>query len=78
MAGVFASIVRAPLTGVILAVELTSNFDLILPLIITTIVASVFTAMLGNEPVYTTLLKRTVSKNNQEIVLNSETKTEEE
>jgi CIC family chloride channel protein len=60
MAGIFASIVRAPLTGVVLAVEMTSNFDLILPLIITTIVASVFTSMLGNEPVYTTLLKRTV------------------
>ena len=70
MAGIFASIVRAPLTGVILAVEMTSNFDLILPLIITTIVASVFTAMLGNQPIYTTLLKRTVDKKVDKLKLN--------
>ncbi len=60
MAGIFASTVRAPLTGLILAVEMTSNFELILPLIITSITASLFTARLGNEPIYTTLLERTV------------------
>jgi CIC family chloride channel protein len=62
MAGIFASTVRAPLTGMVLAVEMTSNYELILPLIITTVTASVFTALLGNEPIYTTLLKRTLAK----------------
>ena len=60
MAGIFASTVRAPLTGLVLAVEMTSNFELILPLIITTVTASVFTALLGNKPIYTTLLERTL------------------
>lgn len=60
MAGIFASTVRAPLTGLVLAVEMTSNYELILPLIITTVTASVVTAQLGNEPIYTTLLKRTL------------------
>lgn len=60
MAGIFASTVRAPLTGLVLAVEMTSNYELILPLIITTATASVLTAQLGNEPIYTTLLKRTL------------------
>ena len=60
MAGIFASTVRAPLTGLVLAVEMTSNYELILPLIITTVTASVITAQLGNEPIYTTLLKRTL------------------
>ncbi len=61
MAGIFAATVRAPLTGLVLAVEMTSNFELILPLIATTVTASVFTALLGNEPIYTTLLERTLA-----------------
>lgn len=61
MAGIFASTVRAPLTGIALAIEMTSNYELILPLLITTLVASVITAQLGNEPIYTTLLKRTLN-----------------
>lgn len=61
MAGIFASTVRAPLTGLVLAVEMTSNFELILPLIVTTVTASAFTALLGNKPIYTTLLKRTLA-----------------
>lgn len=63
MAGIFASTVRAPLTGLVLAVEMTSNYELILPLIITTVTASVFTAQIGNEPIYTTLLRRTLENN---------------
>jgi len=50
-----------PLTGLVLAIEMTSNYELILPLIITTVTASVITAQLGNEPIYTTLLKRTLA-----------------
>ncbi len=61
MAGIFASTVRAPLTGLVLAVEMTSNFELILPLIVTTLTASVVTAILGNKPIYTTLLMRTLA-----------------
>ncbi len=60
MAGIFASTVRAPLTGLVLAVEMTSNYEMILPLIITTVTASVITAQLGNQPIYTTLLKRSM------------------
>lgn len=62
MAAIFASTVRAPLTGLVLAIEMTANFELILPLIITTVTASVFTSLLGNQPIYTTLLKRTLAK----------------
>lgn len=61
MAGIFASTVRAPLTGLVLAIEMTSNFELILPLIVTTVTASVITALLGNQPIYATLLKRTLT-----------------
>jgi len=62
IAGLFASTVRAPLTGLVLAVEMTSNFELILPLLVTTVTAAVFTYIIGNKPIYTTLLKRTLDK----------------
>lgn len=62
MAAIFASTVRAPLTGLVLAIEMTSNFELILPLIITTVTASVFTSLLGNQPIYSTLLMRTLNE----------------
>ena len=65
MAGIFSATVRAPLTGLVLAIEMTSNYELILPLIITTVIASVFTTLLGNEPIYNTLLKRTLENSKQ-------------
>ena len=65
MAGIFSATVRAPLTGLVLAIEMTSNYELILPLIVTTVIASVFTALLGNEPIYSTLLKRTLENSKQ-------------
>ncbi|NPD45527.1 MULTISPECIES: H(+)/Cl(-) exchange transporter ClcA [unclassified Lentimicrobium] len=66
MAAIFSSTVRAPLTGLVLAIEMTSNYELILPLIITTLTASVFTTLMGNQPIYTTLLKRTLAKSKLE------------
>jgi CIC family chloride channel protein len=60
MAGIFASTIRAPLTGLALSVEMTANYNLILPLIFTAVTASVCTAMLGNTPIYMELLKRTL------------------
>ena len=62
MAGIFASTVRAPLTGVALAVEMTANFGLILPLILTTATAAICTTVLGNEPIYTSLLRRSIEE----------------
>ena len=60
MAGIFASTVRAPLTGLVLVIEMTSNYEMILPLIVTTVTASTVTSMLGNKPIYSTLLKRSL------------------
>jgi len=72
MAAIFASTVRAPLTGLALAIEMTSNYALILPLLITTIVASVVTSELDNEPIYTTLLKRTLKLSENSTIENEE------
>ena len=62
MAGIFASTIRAPLTGLALSVEMTANYELILPLIFTAVTASVCTTMLGNAPIYSILLKRILNK----------------
>lgn len=61
MAALFSSTVRAPLTGLVLAVEMTSNYGLILPLILCTAAASVMTTMLGNRPIYSVLLERVLN-----------------
>ncbi len=62
MAAIFSSTVIAPLTGLVLAVEMTANYEMILPLIITTFTASVGTRILGNKPIYATLLERTLER----------------
>ncbi len=62
MAGIFASTIRAPLTGLALSVEMTANYELILPLIFTAVTASVCTTILGNGPIYSILLKRVLNK----------------
>ncbi|MBD1260957.1 H(+)/Cl(-) exchange transporter ClcA [Maribacter polysiphoniae] len=67
MVGIFASTIRAPLTGLALSVEMTANYELILPLIFTAVTASVCTAMLGNEPIYAILLRRTLDKEKSKI-----------
>jgi len=64
MAAIFAATVRAPLTGIILAVEMTSNFELLLPLIITVVTSSLLTTQMGNQPIYTILLERTLERKN--------------
>ncbi len=61
MAAIFASTVMAPITGLVLAIEMTSNYEMILPLIITTVTTTVLTAIWSNKPIYSTLLQRTLN-----------------
>lgn len=62
MAGLFAATIRAPLTGIVIVVEMTGSYALILPLILTCL-ASTFTAQtLGGSPLYTAMLDNTLAK----------------
>jgi CIC family chloride channel protein len=54
----FAATVRAPLTGIVLAVELTGNFPLILPVAIACASSTLVAHALGGRPIYTVLLER--------------------
>lgn len=62
MAALFAATVRAPLTGIILTLEMTMDFNLILPMMVTCLVASVTAYGLDAHPIYALLLKRTLEK----------------
>lgn len=58
MAGYFAAIVHAPVTGVVLITEMTSDFRTLLPMVMVSLIAYVISERLGTEPVYTQLMNR--------------------
>lgn len=60
MGALFAATVRAPITGILLVIEMTNNYYLILPLIITCLGAGIFAQLLGGQPIYSQLLHRTL------------------
>jgi CIC family chloride channel protein len=64
MGALFAATVRAPLTGITLSIELTNNYSLILPLILTVGTATVTAELLGGKPIYSLLLARTLKREN--------------
>ncbi len=58
MAALFAAIVRAPLTGIVLILEMTANYSLMLPLLAATFIAYGLADILGDRPIYQALLER--------------------
>jgi CIC family chloride channel protein len=60
MGALFAATVRAPITGILLVIEMTNNYYLILPLITTCLGAVIFAQMLGGQPIYSQLLRRSL------------------
>ncbi|MGL5822712.1 MAG: ClC family H(+)/Cl(-) exchange transporter [Sarcina sp.] len=58
MAGNFASIVKAPITGMVLIMEMTGSFQHLLALSIVVIVSYTVSDLLKMEPIYETLLDR--------------------
>ena len=57
MAGYFAAIVRAPVTGTILLLEMTGSFDCLLPLIVVSFAAYLTADLLKSKPIYDSLLE---------------------
>ena len=57
MAGYFAAIVRAPLTGVVLLLEMTGSFENLLPLLIVSLSAYIIADLLRSKPIYDSLLE---------------------
>ena len=65
MAGLFTASVRAPLTGVVLSVEMTGRGDLTLGLLGASLAAMVVAMLLNSEPIYETLKRRMLAKENR-------------
>ncbi len=67
MAGYFTAIVRAPITGVILLVEMTGSFTHLLSLTAVSIIAYVVADILKSTPIYESLLESQISERGIEI-----------
>jgi len=62
MAGAFTAIVKAPVTGIILIVEMTASFKVLLPVLLVCLIAFITAELLGFEPIYDTLLHRLLKR----------------
>lgn len=58
MAAYFTAIVRAPLTGMVLILEMTLSYNLMLPLLLACGAASVVCELTGNPPIYDAMMER--------------------
>jgi CIC family chloride channel protein len=58
MAAYFAAIVRAPLTGIVLIVEMTNNYQQMLSLLVACFSAHLIADAMGDRPIYEALLDR--------------------
>ncbi len=62
MAAYFTAIVRAPLTGIVLIIEMTGNYAQMLPLLVACFCAYIVAEGLGELPIYENLLERDLAK----------------
>ena len=58
MAACFTAIIRSPLTGVVLMLEMTGSWTLILPMLAACVLAYAVPELLGNPPIYDSLRQR--------------------
>lgn len=64
MAGLFAGIVRAPITGIVLITEMTGNMHRMLDIAVVSIIAYIVANMVGSKPIYTSLLDNILHRHN--------------
>lgn len=69
MAAYFAAIVRAPLTGIALIVEMTGNYQQMLPLLISCFCAYIVAEGMRDLPIYEALLERDLLRDDAHTVL---------
>ena len=53
MAAVFAAATRAPVTAIVIVFELTNDYRIILPLMLTVVVATGLSSILSRDTIYT-------------------------
>ena len=62
MAGYFSSVIKAPITGSILIMEITGSFSCLMNVICVSIVAYTISDLFGGIPAYDALLNRSLKK----------------
>lgn len=60
MAGYFAAVVKAPITGIVLLTEMSGSFQHFLPLSLVVFIAYVISSLLGTRPIYESLMERSL------------------
>jgi CIC family chloride channel protein len=65
MGGLFSAVVRSPITGVVLILEMTNEFYLFLPLMVISITAYAIPEFYANKPIYDALLELDAEKRRQ-------------
>jgi CIC family chloride channel protein len=58
MAAFFTGVVRAPVTGIVLIIEMTDSFTMLLPMLGACFTAMLVPTLLGSEPIYDSLSER--------------------
>ncbi len=58
MAAFFTGVVRAPITGIVLIIEMTAGFTMLLPMLGACFAAMLVPTVLGNSPIYDSLRER--------------------
>jgi CIC family chloride channel protein len=76
MAAYFTAIVRAPLTGIMLIIEMTGNYSLMLPLLTSCFCAYAVAEMLQDLPIYEALLARDLKRGGDAYVMTEPMVTE--
>ena len=69
MAAYFTAIVRAPLTGIMLIVEMTGNYSQMLPLLVSCFCAYAVAELLKDLPIYEALLERDLRRGGDGVLL---------
>lgn len=75
MASIFAGIVRAPLTGIVLTLEMTANVTLLLPMLAACFTAMVVPTLLGSAPIYDSLRERSLRQSTDQTTSRTEDPT---
>ena len=62
MAAFFTGVVRAPITGIVLAIEMTAAFSTLLPVLVACFTAMVAATLLHSRPIYDSLRNRLIAE----------------
>jgi len=68
MAAFFTGVVQAPVTGIVLVIEMTAGFTMLLPMLGACFAAMLVPNLLGNAPIYDSLRERAARRQRGEDV----------